>query len=159
LKDSTTATLARLTQATWFDKVGVKDAEGVDVLPSWKAALKSCASRAWEDLCLEAANRYREQLRQRAPDRFVLWNDVVDAVKPLAQQLVRTKTQALVSELALPKDFIDTVEWDILHVLMEAEFADVCPPGFYASQAYWYVIGHFPCGWKGRFPEGRRVVF
>lgn len=42
---------------------------------------------------------------------------------------------------------------------LKARYADVCPPGFYASQAYWYVQGHFPCGWQGEFPKGKLVVY
>ena len=54
---------------------------------------------------------------------------------------------------------LSAVQWDILHVCMEAEYADVYPPGFYASQAYWYVKGHFPCGWQGEFPNGKLIVY
>jgi hypothetical protein len=60
---------------------------------------------------------------------------------------------------AVPGAFVDTVDWDILHVCMEAEYADVYPPGFFASQAFWYVQGHFPCGWEGEFPAGRLVLY
>src|SRR5262249_31632568 len=60
---------------------------------------------------------------------------------------------------ALPKVFGNTVRWDILHLCMEAEFADVYPPGYYASQAYWYAHGHFPCGWRGEFSSGTLIVF
>jgi hypothetical protein len=88
-----------------------------------------------------------------------MWNDVVKAVKPAAQQLARNKVEEVVTLHDLPKSFVDTVEWDILHLLMESEFADVYPPGFYASQAFWYEAGHFPCGWRGEFPHGRLVVF
>jgi len=52
------------------------------------------------------------------------------------------------------------VQWEILGVCMEAEYADVYPPGFYASQAYWYVKGHFPCGWEGgEFPKGKLIIY
>ncbi len=37
--------------------------------------------------------------------------------------------------------------------------ADVYPPGFYASQAYWYASGHFPCGWRGKVPQGKLIVY
>ena len=59
----------------------------------------------------------------------------------------------------LPKVFEDTVQWDILGVCMEAEYADIFQPGFYASQAYWYINGHFPCGWEGKFPNGKLIVY
>jgi hypothetical protein len=62
-------------------------------------------------------------------------------------------------EEARPRTFEDAVQWDILNVCMEAEYADIYPPGFYASQAYWYVKGHFPCGWQGNFPEGKLIMY
>jgi hypothetical protein len=73
--------------------------------------------------------------------------------------LVLRKTKAVVEANHLPRGFVDTVQWDILRLCMEAEYADVFPPGFYASQAYWYMQGHFPCGWEGEFPQGRLTVF
>jgi hypothetical protein len=35
----------------------------------------------------------------------------------------------------------------------------VYPPGFFASNAYWYIKGHFPCGWEGEFPKGTLVIY
>ena len=80
-------------------------------------------------------------------------------MKPLAQALVQEKCQQVVEENNLPQVFLDTVDWDIIGVLMEAEYADVYPPGYYASQAYWYVHGHFPCGWQGKFPKGKLIIY
>jgi len=108
---------------------------------------------------MEAANEYRERLAEKSFELFEKWNDVVLAVKPAAQELVREKVRSVVLEQNLPKSFVDTVDWDILHLCMESEYADVYPPGFFASQAYWYMKGHFPCGWQGQFPDGRLVVF
>jgi hypothetical protein len=110
------------------------------------AAIESCGPLDWENLCLEAANQYRERLLERSQEPFVRWNDVVDAVKPVAQTLVREKTRDMIEAHNLPAVFIGTVDWDILHLCMEAEYADVYLPGFYACQAYWYVKGHVPCG-------------
>jgi hypothetical protein len=81
------------------------------------------------------------------------------AVKPRVEDLVERKTRNIVLAENLPRAFVDTVLWDILHVCMESEFADSYPPGFYASQAYWYFKGHFPCGWEGDFPIGQIVVY
>lgn len=83
---------------------------------------------------------------------------MVDAVKPSAMALVDEKTSEIVTAHALPDVFIDTVNWDILHLCLEAEFAEVYPPGFYASQGYWYGRGRFPCGWRGPFPNGGHLL-
>jgi len=106
-----------------------------------------------------ASNEYRQRLAERSPERFRKWNEIVVEVKPFAQALVREKVESVVKEHDLPKVFVDTVDWDILHLCMEAEYADIYPPGFYASQAYWYLNGHFPCGWEGEFPEGKLVIY
>ena len=94
-----------------------------------------------------------------APERFHLWNDIVAEIKPISQALVREKAKDVIEENKLPKVFLDTVDWDIIHLCMEAEYADVYPPGFFASQSHWYVKGHCPCGWNGEFPNGRLIVY
>ena len=159
MRPSTHATLKQLEDAQWFANVGVHDTERAIVLSSWHDAIESCSSLEWENLCLEAANQYRERLVERSVERFSQWNDVVDSLKSVTMPFVREKIEHVVREHTLPKVFEDTVQWDILHLCMESEYADVYPPGFYASQAYWYVKGHFPCGWSGEFPDGRQIVY
>ena len=156
----TTATLSRLRQSSWFENIGVRDTEVAIVVETWDEAIASCTSLTWENLCLEAANQYRARLLERSPSEFSRWNDVVKAVKPLARDLVQEKIADIIVQNNLPSGFGDTVNWDILHLCMECEFADVFPPGYYASQAYWYSKGRFPCGWHGSFPkDGKLMIF
>jgi len=155
----TEATLEKLRQIQWFGCVGIHDTKAAEILCSWDKAIKSCSSPEWEDLCMEAANQYREKLIEKSPERFHKWNDCMLLIKPVVQALVREKTKQIIAENNLPKVFIDSVDWDIIHLCMEAEYADVYPPGFFASQAYWYMKGHFPCGWQGQFPKGKLIVY
>jgi len=153
------ATLGQLEKSDWFARVGVKDAAAAIVLSSWREAIEHCSSIEWENLCMEASNQYRMRLLEKSQERYNQWNELVDQLKPVTEALVRRKIEAVVRENNLPKVFEDTVQWDILGVCMEAEYADVYPPGYYASQAYWYVKGHFPCGWEGDFPNGKIIIF
>ena len=148
-----------LEKAAWFSRVGVKDTTAAIVLSSWQEAIKHCSSLEWENLCLEAVNQYCERLVERSKERWQRWNDIAIEIRPVAQALVQKKTKQVIEENNLPKVFQDTVDWDIAHLLMEAEYADVYPPGYYASQAYWYTKGHFPCGWEGKFPEGKLIIY
>jgi hypothetical protein len=84
---------------------------------------------------------------------------VAGELKSLTVPLVQRKTSGIIQQHHLSKAFEDAVQWDILHACIEAEYADVYPPGFFASQAYWYVKSHFPCGWEGEFPEGKLIVY
>lgn len=159
MQPRTKSTLDELRQAAWFASVGQPASENVSVLQSWREAVESCSSDTWEDLLLEAANQYRERLNERNPRRFMLWNQCADELKPIVVALVAEKTRWIEQAHKLAPVFRETVEWDMLHVCMEAEFADVYPPGFFASQAYWYVQGRFPCGWDGEFPDGKLIIY
>jgi len=159
LKPQTIAALEQLDEVEWFTNVGLKDTERAIVLDSWSEAVQYCASVEWEDLLLEASNRYCEKLAEASQERFNHWNDIMREAKGHTEPLVERKIREVAEKNNLPKVFEDTVKWDIVHLAMEAEYADLYPPGFYASQAYWYKVGHFPCGWKGEFPEGTLIIF
>ncbi len=159
MKPSTRQELEKLERAEWFSAIGRPDTEAARVLGSWSEAIKSCASDDWQNLLIEAANRYREQLLAKNRARFKTWNTVVKSVRPAAIALAERKIAAPMAAHHLPPVFAHTVKWDMVHFAVESEFADVQPPGYFASQAYWYLKGHFPCGWDGAFPEGRLVVF
>jgi hypothetical protein len=155
----TVATLDRLENASWFSCVGVKDTDAAIVLSSWQEAIEQCSSLEWENLSLEALNQYRERIVERSRERFEQWNEIVEEVTKTTVPFVRRKIEAVVREHGLPKVFEDLVQWDMMGVCMEAEYADVYPPGYYGSQAYWYVKGHFPCGWQGDFPKGTLIIY
>lgn len=159
MKSLTFSTLDQIDKVEWFTSVGIVDSQVVSVVSSWEEAVKNSASVEWENLCLEAVSQYRSRISERAPERLNEWNNIVKELKEVTIPLVRRKIRVVVVENELPKSFEDTVQWDILHLAIESEYSDVFPPGFYASQAYWYSKGHFPCGWDGCFPEGRLVVY
>jgi hypothetical protein len=156
----TIGTLHELEAAPWFSRVGVKDAETAIVLTSWPEAIEHSRSYEWEFLRTEALNQYRERIAERSKERLSAWNDVLRRVKKLTDPLVERKIAAVVREHNLPEIFAARVRNDISGVCMESEYADVYPPGFFASNAYWYVSGHFPCGWRGEFPpKGQLVIY
>src|ERR1700752_3699285 len=151
MKSVTTNTLEKLEKIEWFGSVGVHDVQTPNILSSWTEAIDSCSSMEWQDLLIEAANEYRKQILKVSKERFTQWNEVIREVKKYTMPMVSKKIEKVVKENSLPKIFEDTVNWDIMHLAMEAEYSDVYKPGFFASQSYWYAKGHFPCGWIGEF--------
>jgi len=156
---TTKATLAELEAANWFINVGKNDSQRALILSNWNDAIQSCSSPQWEETRLEAANRLREKLAKLDINRFRKWNELVKELKPFVETLVDRKSKNVVDQYALPKAFIDTIRWDILHLCMECEYADIVPPSFYIGQSYWYANGHFPCGWDGELPGGRPIIY
>jgi hypothetical protein len=148
----TIATLDRLEKASWFSRVGFNEGSGAAVVTAWPEAIEQCDSSG--RTCRERhLNQYRECIARRSKDRLQLWNDMVDEVQKITRPLVGRKIAAVVREHALPKIFNIPVDYDITNACMEAEYANVCPPRFFTSIGYWYVNGHFPCGWWELFPR------
>jgi hypothetical protein len=148
MHQSTLATLDQLKRADWFAKVGINDALSAIVLSSWDEALACCAKLEWRNLRLRAANQLRARIVEKSRDRFQDWNHIVVEIKKTSIPFVKERIDKIARENHLPKAFEDAVQWDILHLCMEAEYADIVPASFYAGTAYWYAKGHFPCGWR-----------
>jgi hypothetical protein len=155
----TIATLDRLRDASWFSRVGVHEGPDVAAVASWPEAIEHCDSSDWEDFQGEALNQYRSCIAHRSKQRLGFWNATVDEVNEITKPLVAGKIAALVREHALPEIFRIQVDYDITNVCMEAEYADLCTPGFFTNIGNWYVKGHFPCGWWGAFPQGKLVIY
>lgn len=161
LRPPTLATLNDLQSFAWFSRVGERHPEvsTAVVLSNWFEAITSMEEEEWENLRLDARNGYTAQLARTSPVRFRTWNAKVEAIKVITVPMVNSVFSTNMSLRELPRKVLDIVQWDVLHVCMEAEFSDCAPIGFFASNAYWYRAGHFPCGWKGTFPDGKCVIY
>jgi len=161
MRFETSENLRHLEDTDWFAHVGEHDetSEGCIVLSSWEEAVGHSSDPEWRNLRLEISNRHREKILSVSPQRFCQWNDIVDEMKKFTIPLVRRKVAKVVREHNLPKLFIDAVDWDILGLCMESEYVDVCPPGFHSADGYWYIHGHFPCGWKDEGPKGKPIIY
>ncbi len=158
MNERTKSTLVELRSVAWFQNAGKHDVQQVAVLASWADAFESISSDQWRDFQHEATNSLTMQLFQTNKLRYNRWNDVLAEIRPVVIDLVREKIAAA-GVMVYPKDFPISVEWDIMMLLMEAEYSDVCPPKCFAALGFYYVRGHFPCGWEGDYPQGRLIVF
>lgn len=155
----TSAALTQLDEADWFSRVGVNDTEGFAiVISSWEEAITYCSSPETKALWLEAANQFHLRVLERSKERYREWNEIAKEIRPITNAFVSRKIGKVTDAHNLPKVFEDHVRWEIGHLFMECEYADIYPPGFFASHAYWYCRGHFPCGWSGNFPDNGKLV-
>lgn len=122
---------------------------------TWNAAVKEMKRKRSEIAWFEFRNRLTEQLWLKAPDRYNRW-----------KKIYNEKYESLVNSLFEGAcnnrrgfDVPVNVRGDIGHFFMELEFADIVPPSYFATRAEWYLAGRLPCGWEGKAPEGRLIVY
>ena len=118
----------------------------------------------WFNFRLVALNTFTIRLFQTDRLRMNAWNDDVERLRPCSDAVVAEKAATVVAAHRPPEAFLGEVQSDALLLMMEFEHASVIPPGFYYGLSYWYLRGHYPCGWDGPLPEpgeplqGRLIV-
>ena len=165
LRPATLATIERFKRANWFARVGEnlidsgKISVPITIVSSWKEATRQCESSEWDLTLNESANEFRNRLVRASKEEFCAWNDHVIAVKEISKPLVEEKMAEVQQKHCLSSAVSDTMRWIVMMTLTEAEYAHVVESGNHSKLAFWIVNGHFPCGWKGEFPNGNLIIF
>jgi hypothetical protein len=149
----------------WFHAVG-RGPSSLEVTPplvwvsSWADALKADEQSGWEDATLEAQNQLTLWLHLNARADYQSWNE--RALRLKADLLPRLSLAWAPHEarLAWPPSFKSSLEWNILGAAMENEYLETGHQAlFFLELLRIYEAGHVPCGWEGRWPDGRLLVY
>ena len=155
----------RLSQVRWFSSIG-QGPSSLDVTPplawlsSWDEALKASERREWEDATLEAQNQLTLWLHLNAHADYQSWNERALRIK--AELLPRLSPAWAPHEAKRPwsQSFKDSLEWNIIGAAVENEYLETGHPAvFFLELLTVYEAGHVPCGWDGRWPDGRLLIY
>jgi hypothetical protein len=166
MKPNTNELLLRLEKADWFCNAGrpVETSPEVVRVSTWAEAFEVCAMQASDDARLEAQNELTVQLSARHSAVYKLWNTKVAELKPLVSKLMDKKLVVPAVRARVPneagKNFLDALRWELLGMCMAHEYEDVVSITKYRELfEYWFLAGHFPCGWIGKVPDDMEGAF
>lgn len=160
MRESTQSMIRQLEGLAWFHAVGKPVEEPCIRARDWNEAITYCSSEQWEGITLNAANDRTSVLYLKVhPDWSArrwgaLGEELKTALQPALDRLDET-----ISTLRLTPPVGDCVRWDIFGFCQETEFAEYAIPNFFRRLGKFYLLGHFPCGWRGAFPKGKLVVY
>jgi hypothetical protein len=129
------------------------------LVASWAQAFESRRSEDWREVQLEARGDLTSFLAHQHMDRYKKWNQITGGIRPRVLELATPVCEAVARREKLSASLLASVSWDLLAACMEYEFADLRPPGFYDRLASLYLLGRFPCGWQGEYPNGHLEIF
>jgi hypothetical protein len=159
------AFLRDLSSISWFASCGQPAILGLSFVAqpvySWQEAVAACQSEESRSANLEPRNELSSFLHAKYPRRFQHWNELTDEIKrTYITPLVSQVWQPFAGARGLPASFVDCVAWQVLAGAMENEYRQ-CEglPIHFSHLLHIYRQGHFPCGWIGRWPEGKLLVF
>jgi hypothetical protein len=146
--------IEQMRSVSFFAQAGTCPDEHTTALRTWRDAAAANRSKQWDWVLMEACNVFTQRLHDRCRDRFQKWNDLVDEIKPLTQQVV-SRIMETVPIKGKDRVLIEaTLNWTLLEICMEKEYGEEHAPPFYRQLWQWYQRGHFPCGWDGVVDPG-----
>jgi hypothetical protein len=156
---------ARLRAIEWFANCGMPVTLYLTMpfhqLSCWDEAIECCTSVEWKNSQLEAQNQLTLWLHLHDREHYQDWNESVREHKkktldPLIEQVIDPLLAKSVSE---PATVIPSVQWDVLGALMENSYLSSGHAAFFFPELLTvYEAGHFPCGWRGCWPEGELLI-
>jgi hypothetical protein len=155
----------RLGAIDWFASCGEPASfdlsMAVERAESWAQTLWYLTDPAWGYVEMEAQNQLTRWLHEYDRDNYQNWNGLVVGHKEaLLNRLSEEKWIPYQQAHGLDVAVAHFALWDALGALMENSYLGSGHRCFFFLELLTvYEAGHFPCGWRGEWPEGALVVF
>lgn len=148
----------------WFENCGNSDKTVLNmdcvIINEINKVEKNLNACRWENICLEACNQLTSYLVKNNPQAYnTFWNVGVREIKSSVLPNVINKIQDKCIELCLPENTIDYVKMDIVSMIMVLSYREYFQSNFYEEMLLIYKNGFFPCGWKGKFLDGKFEIY
>lgn len=163
MMESSKELVERLMKVQWFANCGNKNAVSkceIKYVTKVEAAEKYCSSARWENITLNCLHNISSQVPKKRYGVGVEWNDVVSEIKekfiPKLEEFVNKKWE---EKYELSKVFCIEFKWILLGFLMSNCYKEFWHEPLFDEVLSIYEQGYFPCGWQGRFPEGKLLLF
>jgi len=156
-----TTLLDEIGAINWFSQVGskVSDIQNCVQVKNWDECETYFFSPDWEDTTLEARNDLTAFLSKKNVREYSEWNNLTIE----GQDFLKSSVIPKIEKLDIPVQNLEVlkacIRWDLLGCLMESAYEKYRVPQFFTHLLELYKQGHFPCGWQGKWPDGKLVVF
>jgi hypothetical protein len=156
---------ARIAKIAWFENCGGTLSSNVSAplqrCSDWPEAVSLCSATNWQNVATEAQNQLTVWLHLNARKDFQRWNSIVMGFKAsILKPAVEPAIRELSRQYGQKEEVLHSVQWDMLGALMENHYLYTGHKAFFFLELLeLYEAGHFPCGWAGRWPDGKLCVF
>ena len=156
--------LERIKSIKWFINCGKNITENINFekkyIKNWKNAIEMIKGDNWNNITLEANNILAEFLDNKFHSDFQNWNKIVRDGKLFLKENIEQELSKSCKENKINNDFLRSVLWDLLGAIMEDTYKKCKKrPVFFLHLLEIYESGNLPCGWEGKWPDGKLIVF
>ncbi len=132
----------------------------VEYIKSKKQLKKLIASIKWENVCLEAEGDFTAYLHKNHKEDYnKYWNDMVRKIKSEYINTIAEDIMNALGDFEGKDDIIIDMKANLVSLFMIHFYSEHYKSDFYDKMLKIYLAGHVPCGWSGKYPEGRFQVY
>ena len=127
-----------------------------------KEVIKCISSIKWENLCLDIRGKLSTFLavnKDITLGKFNKWNNYVDKIKIDYLDNIEGKILSAVKLKNYPDDVFYDIRSNILLMFMYNIYSEFYYDDFFENILHVYLSGHLVCGWYGKYPKGKLMVY
>lgn len=152
----------KIINCQWLQMCGIKEDFEYDIeyAKSKKELEKKITSLAWENICLERRGDFTVYLHLNHRTEYdQYWNKEVRIIKSeYMPEIIDKITQALRNK-DLSLDILEDMKMNIITLFMLEFYSEYYSSEFFERMLMIYLSGHLPCGWMGKYPKGRFLIY
>lgn len=151
--------VSRLQKVKWFVNVGkATNLQKIKKVANESDFVKHITSIDWENATIEAGNEITGYLAKKHSREYQEWNSLVREAKDIINKEI-IPLMKIVDGIDA-NIILDNVKWDLVNYLMEDAYKEYLKGDlFFEFLLEIYEDGHIPCGWEGKWPSGKFVIF
>ena len=162
----------RVKRADWFSKVGTGELPDYVRVANWTTALSELEKNSYVNAETTSTNKFRETVakeyraKARGPEWTVEWKtfcEKYNAVMKRSRALAEELAAATIAKVPLEKEVSEKVVrhfWECLMVTLgTAELFGDDAEHLNRTFVELFLEGYFPCGYRGKYPNGKIVVY
>lgn len=151
-----------MTAIKWLTSLGepLANEDGFIQVQDWKECEECFTQSEWEDTTLDMRNSITSFLSTEHPDAYLNWNDKAKEALLFLNEEIMPTIESIDVQFEDKETFYSCIRWDLLGCFMENSYKEFnVPQHFTLELLSIYKQGKFPCGWQGKWPNGKILVF
>jgi hypothetical protein len=155
----------RIRRCNWFENVGTGVLGGVERAESWRDVERLMGEdphcRDWEDMLNLVSNEASLRAFQENADRYQTeWTRIASLVMDHVDNLLEETLAPVLNRLGVSRIVLNFCRGQTRGLYVHiAYFDDPEASPIYRTLLGYYLAGYCPCGYAGKYPDGRLVVY
>lgn len=87
------------------------------------------------------------------------WNKEVGIIKEKYLPAIVDKIGIKLKEKKYSPEIMNDIRYNLIIIMMADFYSEFYTSYFYTNILEIYLSGHVPCGWQGKYPSGKLIVF